>query len=413
MILLLIYFLSLCLVFLKKRSLALVLVAIHIISLIGTFFIGRPVEFSTVEGLSRIFINILLLSLIIIPWQNYYGLKEILPMNNLRLKLTTNVLIGINIFVFIVFLTATIILMTQVTDINEFKYAEGVSTEFYYNKLPIPIVFFNMSILLYYFSYFMLPLHFYYLHKNRYWLSLLCFILSLNIVLYGLTFFSRAVVVQYLLLYGAMLYLLYGTLEKYVKKAIRLSILILGSISIIYFIDISQKRFKEDHQQAKRYSNTIPAEALIQDPLLFSYLDYSSQGFINGFEVLELYEGNGFSGALTLQSVTSFFKSPMDNYEALKYRQLLWPKHYSYSFNGFTAYAVYDYGIMGSILFCVIYFLIIRKLRPTSGAINLKNLFLITLLIQIPLMSIFYNQFIGILLAFIALIPIWFYMKRS
>lgn len=413
MILLFIYFLFLFVLFLKRKSLALVLVVIQVISLVGTFFIGRSVELSTLEDLSRIFITILLLSLIILPWQNYYGLREILPINRFRLKITTNILIGINIFVFIVFLTATIIIMTQVTNINEFKYAEGVSTEFYYSKLPIPVVFFNISILLYYFSYFMLPLHFYYLHKNRYWLSLLCFVLSLNVILYGLTFFSRAVVVQYLLLYGALLYLLYGTLKKNVQKSIKLSIIILGSISIIYFIDISQRRFEEDHLQAKLYSNTIPADAVIKDPLLFSYLDYTSQGFINGFEVLELYEGKGFGGALTLQSVTSFFQSPMDNYVATEYRQQLWPRHYSYSFNGFTAYAVYDYGIFGSILFCFIYFFIVRKFRPISGKINLKNLFLLTLLIQIPLMSIFYNQLIGILLAFIVLIPLWLYMKKE
>lgn len=413
MILLFIYFLFLFLIFLKKKSLALILVALQVISLAGTFFIGRTVDISSMEDLSRIFINIFLLSLIILPWKNYYGLKEILPINDLRLKVITRILIYINIFVFIVFLTATIILMTQVTDINEFKYAEGVSTEFYYNKLPIPIVFFNLSILLYYFSYFMLPLHFYYLHKNKYWLSLLCFILSLNIILYGLTFFSRAVVVQFFLLYGALLYLLYGTLKVNVQKIIKFSIIILGSISVIYFIDVSQRRFEEDRVQAKLYSYTIPVDAVVQDPLLFSYLDYSSQGFINGFEVLELYEGKGFDGALTLQSITSFFKSPMDNYEATKYRQQLWPKHYSYSFNGFTAYAVYDYGIIGSIFFCLIYFFIIRKLRPISGNINLKNLFLLTLLIQIPLMSIFYNQLIGILLAFIALIPLWFYMKKG
>lgn len=403
----------LLLVLLKNKSVAIVLLAIQLVSLLGTFFIGRFIEITTIEDLSRLMIMSLLLSLIILPWKYYYGIKEIKSINSVRLNIITKFLIVINFFVFIVFLITTIVVMTTIKDVNEFKYAEGVSTDFYYNMLPFPTVFFNISILFYYFSYFMLPLHFYYLYKKKYWLSILCFVFSLNIVLYGLTFFSRAVVLQFVFLYFSMLYLLYGALTNAVKKTIKISLIVIMTISVGYFIDISQRRFDEDREAVKTYSKTIPNDALTQDPVTFSYLDYASQGFFNGYEVLEIYEGEGFDGKLTYQSISSFFNSPMDNHEAIKYRQKLWPKHYSYSFNGFTAYAVYDYGIVGSILLCIVYFFSVRKIRPKNGAIDLKNLFLIGLLIQIPLMSIFYNQLGGIFIAFILLVPLWLYMKKE
>lgn len=411
MTLILIFFSLLFLLLLKNRSVALFLTFVQLISISGTYFLGREMLVDTMSDLGWVFMIILLIFLLILPWRNYYQVNTIADIDQSKLKKITTFLIVVNSIVFFVFLVAAILVQTTVEDINKFKYSEGVSMDFYYSNLPFPTVFFNFAIVFYYFSYFMLPLHFYYLFKKRYWLSLVCFIFSLNIILYGLTFFSRAVIIQYFLLYIALLYLLYGTLAFQTKRIIKILFVVVGSLSLVYFIDVSQRRFDDDNQLSKDYSKTIPVEAITQDPVLYGYLDYLSQGFYNGYEVLQMYEGEGFSGAITLESFRTFFSTPMESHERLLYRQKLWPRHYSYSFNGFPAYAVYDYGIIGSVLFCLIYLFIVRKMRPLQNTIELKNLFLIVLLIQIPLMSIFYSQVGGLFIAFLLWIPLVIYLN--
>lgn len=411
MTIILIFFLVTLIFLLKNKSVAMILVIMQLISIVGTFFLGRYLEIETPEDYGWIFLMIFLLFLIIIGWKDYYKIKEIASIDEKKLKIITWFLIILNSMVFVVFLLVSILVQSTVENINEFKYAEGVSTDFYYKMLPFPVVFFNIAVIFYYFSYFILPLHFYYLYKKNIWLSLICLLLSFNIVLYGLTFFSRAVVVQFALLYIVMMYLTYESLPKKITRVFNVIMIFVGLMSVIYFVNISQKRFDEDKKSAKTYSNTIPVEAFTQDPVVYGYFDYTSQGFLNGYEVLQLYEGEGFNGKLTMGNLLSFVSTPLESYELLRYRQKLWPYHYSYSFNGFVAYAVYDYGVFGSIIFCFLYFFIVRKMRPKNGALQLRDLFLITLLIQIPLMSIFYNQMGGIFIAFLLWIPLWFYIK--
>ena len=411
MTLILIIFSVLFLLLLKNKSLAVLLIVIQLVSIIGTYFLGREMKVETGSDYGWLFLMLLLLLLIILPWKYYYKTKDIVDIDPKKLKIITYFLIGINSIVFVVFLIAAITVQTTVEDINEFKYAEGVSVDFYYNKLPFPPVFFNFAIIFYYFSYFILPLHFYYLYKKKVWLSVICFLLSFNIVLYGLTFFSRAVVVQYALLYISFLFLLYGTLAPRFKRILKFSLIFLGLIATAYFINISQQRFEQDVKSSKTYSKGIPVEAITQDPVVYGYLDYTSQGFFNGYEVLQLYEGEGFGGTLTFESILGFVSTPMQTYERNKYRAKLWPRHYSYSFNGFPAYSVYDYGVIGSIIFCLIYFVVVKRMRPKENGIKLKNLFSIVLLIQIPLMSIFYSQVGGLLISFILWIPLWIYLN--
>lgn len=411
MILILIIFSFVLILLLKNKSLALLLILIQLFSVIGTFFLGRDMEIESIGNLGWVFLMIILLLLIILPWKNFYGIKKIEAFDKNKLKNITRFLIIINSFVFIVFSITTITVMTLVTDINEFKYSEGVSMQFYYKMLPFPTVFFNISILVYYFSFFLIPLHFYYLSEKKYFLSLVCFVLSLNIILYGLSFFSRAVVVQYLMLYISMLYISYSTIPLRAKKVMRNLFIVFGTISFFYFIYISQKRFDDDRNASKAYSQTIPVTAITQNPVIYSYFDYTSQAFYNGYEVLNLYNGEGFRGTLTLESLLSLVSDSKQTYNRVKYKQKLWPYQYSYSFNGFPAYSVYDFGIVGSLLFGVLFYFIVNKLRPRKNVIRLKELFLIVLLVQIPLMSIFYSQMGGILIALIFWIPLNIYLK--
>ncbi|KKX51743.1 hypothetical protein L950_0203810 [Sphingobacterium sp. IITKGP-BTPF85] len=241
MILFLIFLVLQFFIFYNKRSLAFIFVIIQLVSVIGSFFLGVEVEIETIEEYSFIFIMLLLLYLIISPWRSYSGIEKIASIEQEKLYLITRFLILVNVICFVILLTIVIIVQTLVENVNEFKYVAGVNHTFIENNLPFPRIFFSFAIVFSNFAYFLLPLHFYYLHKNKNRLAIICLILSLNIILLGLTYFSRAVVVQYLFLYVALLYAFYGTISKNSKRVMKKTFFVMGGILLIYFIDISIK----------------------------------------------------------------------------------------------------------------------------------------------------------------------------
>lgn len=414
------YFLSFFLTFLyslKRKSILTILSLIMLLSVGGTLFLGRELRIDYITDILFLLLILFLFLAVILPWNNFQQINLIKTVDKKKLKLITTLLIFINSYVFIILLLTTFIVVTTIKDVNEFKYAEGVSQDFYTRFLPFNVSYFNLAIISYYFAYLILPLHFYYLHKNKLFLSFICFLLSLNIVLYGLTFFSRAVIIQYFFLYITMFWFFKRTIKPKTLRTIKTLFSVLLGISLLYFINISVKRFKEDKDALSDYSRLIPQSAIIKDPMLYSYADYSSQAFYNGFEIIQKYDNKTFNGQLSLQSLNSLLGSfniiEYDSRKYLNYRSKLWPSKYSYSFNGYPAYLIYDFGILGAIIFSMLYYYIVYRLRPLNRSISLRNTFLLVLLIQIPLMSIFYNQLGGILIAFIILIPFYIYLKKQ
>jgi len=408
---LLIYFIVLLIIFLKSKSIVLFFVSLQVISLLGMVLIGQDYPINSLFKFFNLILSIFILTLIIIPWKSFKDIKVITNYNEIKLKKLTKFFILISIFPFITFLATSIFVFLFIDDINAFKYAEGVSEEFYYN-LPFNVKAIILSSYIYGFSYFLIPLHFYYLSKKNYWLSFWCFIFSLNILLFGLTYFSRSVFVHYAFIYIAFLIMLFGTIENRVKKYIKNTLFLLLFLIGLYFINISIKRFTTDNI----YAESIPSSSFIQDPVLYSYFDYLSQWYYNSMYVLNTYNFKTFNGQISLQSVLSLLgQYNIINYNTSTYsalRQQLWPIHW-YTFNGFVAYTIYDFGYVLTILFSLIYYFIISRLKPKYNQISVINLFLIVLLIQIPLLAIFYSVIGGILLPLLFLIPVLIYMKVS
>lgn len=405
----LIYFILLFILFFKSKSVVTFFVFLQVISLFGMELIGIDYPLDTFFKFFNVILTIAILTSIIIPWRSFKNIKEISYSNEVKLKKLTKSLIIISIFPFVTFSATSIFVFLFVDDINTFKYAEGVSEEFYYN-LPFDVRAIILSSYIYGISYFLIPLHFYYLSKRKYRMSFWCFIFSVNIILFGLTYFSRAVFVHYALIYIALLIMLYSTLEKRIKKYIKNTLILLLSLTAVYFVNISLKRFTTDNL----YAETIPSSSFIQDPVIYSYFDYLSQWYCNSMYVLNSYNFRGFNGQVSLQSALSLLgQYSIISYDAIAYsalRQQLWPLHW-YTFNGFVAYTIYDLGYILTIVFSLIYYLIIRRLKPKNNQISLLNLFLVVLLIQIPLLAIFYSAVGGIVMPLILSIPIFIYLK--
>ena len=409
---LLFYFILLFFYLAKSRSVAIFLVLIQIVSLSGIFFIGKDFPTDSLFKLFNILITGLILTIIILPWRKIKGITDIYTLNEEKIKKLTKILLVISGFTFII-LTATTIFVYSVfsNDINTFKYAEGVSKDFYYS-LPLNIKLIILSTYFYYFSYFLIPLHFYYLAKKKYSLSILCFIFSLNIMLYGLTYFSRAAVVHYILLYTSFVIILYGTLSVKIRRYIKKTIIIFGCVFSIYFFYVTNNRFTQD----KIYENNIPSNAIIKDPVVYSVFDYLSQWFNNNLVLLNSYEFKTFNGQTSLKPVLDLLgQYGIINYNPDNYHNLqvkLWLEYW-YTFNGFVAYSIYDYGYFFTMLFSILYYLLIVRFKPSNGRISLLKLFVLILLIQLPLEAIFYSTVSGIIIPFLLFIPILFYLKTT
>jgi hypothetical protein len=409
-VLILIYFL-----FVRDRSIALVFVLIHILSLTGVMFIGGSYSIDTIFKVFNLIYTAVILILIISPWTKVHDIAYIAAPSEIKVKRLTYVLIASSIIPFITFAIVTVLTSIYLSDVNididTFKYAEGVSDEFYY-AMPINTTLFILSTYLYYPSIFLIPLHFYYLSKRKFKLSLVCFIFSLNFVLHGMVYFSRAALIHYVLLYFSFLYILRMTLDSQTKRNIVRLSAVIGILTAGYFMYITDVRFSKD----ELYAGAIPIDSFIRDPVLFSYFEYLSTWYNDSMYVLNSYNFETFTGQISLQPVLSLLSHfGLLDYNTADYMELrksLWPLHW-YRFVGFVAYSVFDYGYLLTVIFSLVYCYMIAKLKPLNNSTSLLDLFAMVLLIQLPLFAIFYSTVGGLLLPLLFLIPIYGYLRMK
>jgi len=411
--LLIILLVFLLLYFRNSKSAVKLFIIIQIVSIAGIFFIGKNFPIDTGFKFFNVLLTFLILVLIISPWSRISNINTIFSNNPVKIKKLTNILLYISIVPFITFSITSFFVITRVTDINEFKYSEGVITSFYNNLPFISAQLIALSSYLYLISFFLIPLHFYYLSKGLNRLSILCLLFSLNIILFGLTYFSRVSFIIYSFTYISMFIILRDSLKIETRKAIIKGLILFGAIVFVYFISITIKRFGDDDY----YANIISSSSLIKDPVHYSYIDYLSQGYYNGMYLLNEYKGQIFNGQLSFQSLLNTFGNQgiirIFNFDTNNYynlRKIIWPNHY-YTFNGLAAYLIYDFGYLLAIIFSLIYYLVVVKLRPQNKKISITNLFVLVLLVQLPHSAIFYSSFSAIVLPLFIYFGIKFYLR--
>ena len=386
----LIIYIILTIVF-KKNYLILLLLGLQILSLLCGIFIGQD---SSIEGNVSSFIATIVITLatlsLILPWRKYDKIEIKEFHNSKRVNSVTIILLIIGGFTFIVLsIVAYLVVSTGIGDINEFKYVEG-TTDFYYSHLPFDVRFYILARICYNYSYFLLPLHFYHQAIGNEKLSRWCGLFSLNIVLYGLTFFSRWTIVLYVSLFLSFWVMFRECTPKNIRLREKKLVLTAGSIVAVLFLIISFTRFGGDSQMGINYGLRIPSTSPIQNPTLYSIFDYLGQSNANGVVLLDGYKGETFGGRWATFSLNELLSGidlvPPSDYQ--KYVERLWPDHYQF-FNGFTAYTVYDWGGIIAFIFCIAYYLYIRSGKK---GLTINKLMVSSLLLQLPLCSIFYSQ---------------------
>jgi hypothetical protein len=409
---LLLYISSLLLIIRKRKSLLSFFLILQVISLASLILINTENIIDTPRRLLNLFYTIIVLSIIFYPWRKYTRIAEVYAVNEARVMNLTKILLAFTSIIFIVLAISSISILTSITDINSFKYLAGEREYYLYNQLPINVKLYILATISYSISYFLIPLHFFHLQRKNTLVSSLCILMSLNIILFGITFFSRWTITHYLLVYFSFFLLFRKNLHaKYIsilKKAALVGLVLIG----LLFIDITERRFSTDQWYI---SKVIPQNSLIQNPSIYSSLDYISQWYNNSFIVLDNYEGKTFGGRASFGPLLRFISlfTPMNwdpgNYQKLRVHLLGY--RYYYKFTGLVANLVYDFGYILTFIFVFIFSTVIKKIRPVENRISINHLLLMVLLIQIPLLAIFYSLVGGIIVNLLYWVFMNIYLK--
>lgn len=370
----------------KPSSPSLLLISIYILSLACGLMIGYDYEVDTIFKGFNLFFLAAILTILILPWNNFSYKIKISEPNSTRLRKLTISLLFINGIAFIVFVIACYYAFTNITDYGAFK-NEGGSIEFN-ETLPINNTIYLLAIYLHSTSCFLVPIHFYYLIKEKYTLSIMCLIFSLNIILNGLTIFSRSAFVFYLFLYMTYLPFYYGKMTHKIKNIVKITALAIVVLMTVNFIIITVNRFAF----ITVYDAQIYSQSIIKNTAVFSIFDYASQWFKNGLAVMESYSFETMNGKLSFPLFLIIAnKLQLIDYNPDMIGEALYSMWGSYSdkFNGLIANLLFDIGYLGIILFVVIYLLLLRKLKPIRGQISFTKLLMLGQMFAIPAMGIF------------------------
>ena len=370
----------------RKKALVLIMLLLQVVSVIAAIVIQYD-DLGYDQNTLFSLLTILICTVsIILPWDSLNKIQMIECNSISRLNKLTNLLLWLSGFTFLVLLVVAVVVNITVSDINAFKYEGDTAMEFYYSMLPFNVKFFILALYLYYLSYFLLPLHFYYLCREDKRKALLCLLFSTNIILYGMAFFSRWTIVEYLMYYVAMRITFDRFLPKETKnrKQKRRELLYIG-IGVLVFLLITISRFSDNIDIERKIESSSP----IQNPVVYSFFDYLGQSNHYGIKFLNSYNGQTFQGDYAL-SATNTFLSALGLTKKTDYHlalDTLWDNFHG--FPGWTAYTIYDVGYIGTILVLFIYILLVSVKRRS---LPVSRLLLLSCLIQIPLCAIFYSK---------------------
>jgi oligosaccharide repeat unit polymerase len=383
---LLIYFTFLVALFgLKKRtSPALLLAGIYLFSLLCGVPLGYDYPMSTLRDWINVAFVAAMLTLLIAPWSAFPFRADLAPPNDKRVLRLTWALIALHIVGLYVFATIFYAAFTTVTDYSAFK-ESGSELGTFYQSLPINHNVFLLSTYLNGTAAFLVPLHFYHLMHRRYPLALLSLLLSLNIILEGISIFSRSTLIFYVSLYLLYLPFFYHRLERKQRLLLKgVGVVAVSLLGAVFYV-ITNNRF------AYLLAGDQLASSAIKNPVVYSVLDYASQWYKNGSEVLAAYSFKHFNGELSFPIVPIIAdKIGLLTYssDALPVRlELLWGDRYD-EFVGIIPNLVFDFGYPGAVLFVGLYAFGLRSMRPMRHGISLATLTVLGPLFLLPALGI-------------------------
>ena len=389
----LLYFSTYAFLIRKTKSTALLLSLMLAFSALCGLLIGKSAPIDNLRDVFNIFYTLLILTIFISAFIKYKVIHQIVTPNYVKIRRVTIILIIVGTITFAVNAYVFYHIITSGFVNYEIFKNTVLGTEFTYS-LPIKHAFISLATFLMPVSYFLLGFSFYYAYLKKVKISAICFLLSLNMPLWGFTMLSRSSSLTYFyLLMAYFLYSIYLFNSKLRKKIILILAILIVPI-VIYFFAVTENRF-ENYE--------VPIESAVRNPLLYSVLDYNSMWNANGITVMSKFysiEAIQYGGSTNtfipfLYNLIGRFLFGIEHVDEieLQTRDKIWPAPYYYSFNGLVAELVFDFGYFFTLVFSLIYAHIAKSFAPRSSKTTVFHYINFGLIVTLPLFSVFGNYF--------------------
>lgn len=343
----------------RKRSPAKTILIVYTISLCGALLLpGKSPPIDVINFLNMLFTIIVIICLTG-AWVQVDYRTPITTTPNTRIRRITHLLLAVNSGIFVIFVTCAYFGFSTIENYSAVKNEGGASDLM--ESIPIPSFVILAAIYLHSTAFLLIPLHFYHQKIGNIKTSALCLLLSTNIILHGAIIFSRSGFVNFIFVYAFYLSFFYAGLNKTQKKSIKITFVILFSASAIAFWEITSNRFTS----VLLYTIYSDQNRLTHYPLIYSMVDYGSQWYENGIAVLAMYNFEPFWGGLSFPLIGLLLdKVGLDGAHPRFVSGVLseaWGGYY-YKFNGITSNLLHDFGYIGTIVFLILYIILILRI---------------------------------------------------
>lgn len=404
----------------RNKSLSFFLFGLFLLSSVSAFLTGRQPKIS-VDTIMYLVYSVVLYYILFNSFRNYRSVVSIsvdsIRLNNLKIVEKSVLFLGLYcLFVNLYLLISSLqVLAVGLLNVSDYKGYGGAFSSLISSKLPIPGLFtltqWGSAV-----GYIALCFHFLYLVRNQLKKSFLYFVLSWNQFLIGVAALSRSATTEYILVYALLFLFFYSALDVKIRKNVLNIVVTIAAIVLVVFIAISSVRY------GKEYKKNSENEAIVDEsknPLLYSILDYFSLWEENSLVIMKdyrpehkrygMYNSCGLAVAIQMREKGSV---EVANQRLHIEQQIM--GYQRTQFHGPVARLLYDFGYIGTIVFIVIFSLIIKKMAPRAGIIKFENFLLLPPLLTFPALFFAGNSFAGLqmnLSIIFALIIRWFIAK--
>ncbi len=383
-----------------KNSIAQLLFVVLIITSLCAYLVGRQIVYNDIDSFLYQLYTGVLLFILFRSFRGYANCStiDVSTINYSKLikldkYLRPAAFFAIIVSVYVIYKIIPLLVLQEI-NVQEYKNEGGAADVI---NMYVPHIFITFSNIFSVIGYFFLSMHFFYLSKGNMKQALICLILSLSIILNRLVGLSRSSTVEYVITYSIMFIYFYPLFKHKIKAKY---IIIVGVVLAIFggiFSTISESRFSGYYTKNSR-NNAILDES--ENPTLFSLVDYMSQWVEVNNSVLERYSSDNLTyGAYGFSGLTSWFSKKIDptGKSRIETERKVDASlgELASSFCGLISLLTVDFGYIGTFIFIVLFSVIIRNLSPPkSGAINMKTVLWLPVLVNVTGMFWSGNNFI-------------------
>lgn len=380
----------------NKYSVSQFMLWLFLASSIGAFMVGRQHTWE-IDTVLLVIFTVVVLFIIFFSYRNYSDIKTIDfdDVDTRKIEKFERYSTYAGVFVILIELYVMYkvmgLMVLGMTTVDEFKSGDGTEQTAIYDSV-ISHFYLTICHFLSPIGYIFLSLHFYYLIIGNKKKASKFLLLSLVLVFHGLIGLSRSATVVFIITYLCIFYFVMPLLAKRVRKkytrTFAIVLMLIGSLLMI----ISSTRFSD------YYTKNSKNDAILDEhsnPVLFSMIDYFTMWNENGIEYMKLrpsglmYYGWYNTAGLPIMidykvfGNSKIYEQREKNVEGVieSYTGSLW-----YQFQGCVARLTYEWGYIGTVIFALVFFHIMKFFSPQKRRLRFGNLLCTPVLTPMGLM---------------------------